>query len=382
MSKLSYTKDKPSSYPRRLLVLVAGLTPQIVTETLYALANQEEPFIPTEIHLITTQTGAERAQRLLLKSPPAYYQQLVQELNLPAIKFSTETIHLLRNASGEPLADIRSVTDNVCVADQIMALMRAWTSDEQAALHVSLAGGRKTMSYYLGTALSLFGRAQDRLSHVLVDEAFENHREFFFPTKNSQLIYGQNNQPLDTAEARVVLAEIPFVRLTSENPNFFTKGKRTFSEVVDAAQQAIGPLQLLLNPVLGELRTQGQVARLADTDMAFLLWFIEQGWDANNPWRPPSEGDFDIEAAAGFLNHYIAVQKLHGGTDDRPQVSLSKGMDLEWFRNRVKHLKQKLSQQLGTALADRVRVVLIKRSPARYGLAINLDQLVVENYTL
>lgn len=57
-------------------------------------------------------------------------------------------------------------------------------------------------------------------------------------------------------------------------------------------------------------------------------------------------------------------------------------MDLEWFRNRVKHLKQKLGQQLGNTLADRVRVVLIKRSPARYGLAINLKQIVIENYNL
>lgn len=382
MSKLSYTKDKPSSYPRRLLVLVAGLTPQIVTETLYALANQEEPFIPTEIHLITTQTGAERAQRLLLKSPPAYYQQLVNELNLPPIKFSIETIHLLRNLKGEPLVDIRTQKDNTCVADQIMNLMREWTADDTSALHVSLAGGRKSMTYYLGTALSLFGRAQDRLSHVLVDEAFEDQRDFFFPTKVSRLIYGKNNQPLDTSEAKVELAEIPFVRLMTEKPNQFIQGHRTFSEVVDAAQQAVGPLCLTLDPVLGKLRTQGLTVHLADTDMAFLLWFIEQGWDANQPWRPPSEGELDSKAAEDFLKHYLAVQKLHGGTDDRPQQSLCQGMDLEWFRNRIKHLKQKLTQHLGSALADRVRVVLIERSPARYGLAIQINQIEVENYKL
>ena len=36
------------SYPRRILLCVTGLTPQILTETLYALAVQRQPpFVPT-----------------------------------------------------------------------------------------------------------------------------------------------------------------------------------------------------------------------------------------------------------------------------------------------------------------------------------------------
>jgi hypothetical protein len=38
-------------YPRRILLAVTGLTPQVITETLYALAIQRQPaFIPTDIH--------------------------------------------------------------------------------------------------------------------------------------------------------------------------------------------------------------------------------------------------------------------------------------------------------------------------------------------
>ncbi len=49
-------------YPRRILLAVTGLTPQVITETLYALAVQRQPaFIPTEIHLLTTHEGAEAA---------------------------------------------------------------------------------------------------------------------------------------------------------------------------------------------------------------------------------------------------------------------------------------------------------------------------------
>ena len=40
----------PAAYPRRILLAVTGLSPQIVTETLYALAVKGNPaWVPTEI---------------------------------------------------------------------------------------------------------------------------------------------------------------------------------------------------------------------------------------------------------------------------------------------------------------------------------------------
>ena len=40
----------PSEYTKRILLAVSGLTPQIVTETIYALAMRvEDPFVPTEV---------------------------------------------------------------------------------------------------------------------------------------------------------------------------------------------------------------------------------------------------------------------------------------------------------------------------------------------
>lgn len=51
---------KIESYQRRILLAVTGLSPQVVTETLYALCVVQKPnFIPTEIHILTTTEGAE-----------------------------------------------------------------------------------------------------------------------------------------------------------------------------------------------------------------------------------------------------------------------------------------------------------------------------------
>ena len=56
-----------TAFPRRVLLAVTGLTPQIVTETLYALAVTQDPaWIPTEIRIINM---AEGAKRLLARQP-------------------------------------------------------------------------------------------------------------------------------------------------------------------------------------------------------------------------------------------------------------------------------------------------------------------------
>lgn len=47
----------PQAYPRRVLFSVLGLSPQILTETLYALMKSDESFVPTEVHVLTTTKG-------------------------------------------------------------------------------------------------------------------------------------------------------------------------------------------------------------------------------------------------------------------------------------------------------------------------------------
>ncbi len=162
-------QQPPEAFSRRILVAVCGLSPQILTETLYALAVVGQPsFVPTEIHLLTTREGAHRARLTLLHPDGGKFHQLCRDYGLPRIAFDTGHIHLIADPGGDALDDIRSPRENEYLADHITQAIRQHTLDTQAALHVSMAGGRKTMGYYAGYALSLFGRQQDRLSHVLV----------------------------------------------------------------------------------------------------------------------------------------------------------------------------------------------------------------------
>lgn len=51
-SRIDVTGTPPGR--RQILLLVTGLTPQVVTETIYALWKTEPTLIPTEVHLVTT----------------------------------------------------------------------------------------------------------------------------------------------------------------------------------------------------------------------------------------------------------------------------------------------------------------------------------------
>lgn len=271
---------QPHEYPRRILLAVIGRSPQLVTESLFALAvGYAPPFVPTEIRIITTTEGAEHARLELLSNEPGWFFRLCKDYDLPKIQFDDSCIHVLCDEQGSTLSDIRSAMDNACAADFITEQVRTFTADAGASLHVSIAGGRKTMGFYLGYALSLFGRPQDRLSHVLVSPLFESHPSFYYPTPYERVIHTQDRarRALDAHRAEVTLAEIPFVRLRERVlPNRLLEGSASYSQTVAAAQRALNGGELVID--YGErCVTAGQVTfRLPSKHLAFLGWFARR----------------------------------------------------------------------------------------------------------
>ena len=83
-------------YVRRILVAVTGTTPQVITETLYALVV-EKHFIPTEIHLLTTLNGRNRAMRDLLDPHDGKFHAFCRAYGLEGrIIFSEKTAHVIK----------------------------------------------------------------------------------------------------------------------------------------------------------------------------------------------------------------------------------------------------------------------------------------------
>lgn len=157
------------SKDKKILVSVTGMSPAVITETLYALVTQKK-FIPDEIQVITTIQGKNKVMEALLgieggrKESKGALEEFCHDYNIPKIKFDESCIHVIQSERGEDLPDIRSPKENEIAADQINHLIGVLCQDDKNILHVSIAGGRKTMGFFIGYALSLYGREQDSLS--------------------------------------------------------------------------------------------------------------------------------------------------------------------------------------------------------------------------
>lgn len=234
-------------------------------------SQKEAAFVPDEIHLITTAEGANRAALLLLSERPGWYRRLCREYHLPEGGFGRDSIHVIPDRSGCPMHDIRTPEDNAAAADFIVAQVRKLTANPACRVHASIAGGRKTMGFYLGYAMSLFGRAQDELSHVLVSEPFESLPDFFFPTISREIIYSRDGKPLDASQAQVWLAAIPFVRMRQGIPQALQQGDASFSDIVQAASQAFDAPQLLVDTSLLRLDTSIGLVSLPPAEFVLAL---------------------------------------------------------------------------------------------------------------
>ncbi len=349
---MPYTSEPPNDYPRRILVAVTGLSPQIVTETLYALAvaPAQAPFVPTEIHLITTRSGAEKARLALLSDEPGWFHHLCRDYALPPIRFTADTIHVLAGGDGKALEDIRSPDDNRHAADGITEIIREFTADPDCALHVSIAGGRKTMGFFLGYALSLYGRPQDKLSHVLVSEPFESSLGFYYPTPASRVLELPGGRLADTASAQVTLAELPFVSLRHGLPEALLTGHASYNQSVEAARRALAPPQLQIDLGSRRVRAAGQVFALPPAELALLSVFARRALRDEGALPAPPKELPDLEWRRRYLVELRWIDGPLGERDDTERA-LKKGMDGSYFSTHLSKLKKILKRELGPAAA-------------------------------
>ena len=370
----------PQDYSTRILVAVTGLSPQIVTETLYALAvaceRSERPFVPTKIRLITTEEGARRAKCALLHSDRGWFHRLRSDYGLPRIDFGPEHVVVLKDATGEPLDDIRSGDDNERAADAITEEIRALTRDDDSALHVSIAGGRKTMGFYLGYALSLYGRAQDRLSHVLVSAPYESHPDFFYPAPQRRVINDRDGRRSDAHEARVTLADIPFVRLREGLSPDLLAGSASFSAVVEEAQRALPPVGLVLDPATCTVTAGGESFELNPSRFA-LYWLLAERAFRGRPAAHWSEGEF----MRNLLRYYRQLENPYSGDYERVETAYEGGRGEKIVNPAKAHINSSLRQRLGERRAASYLIVPLEKISGtrrrRFGLRLSPSEICI-----
>ncbi|NWF75824.1 MAG: TIGR02584 family CRISPR-associated protein, partial [Nitrospirae bacterium] len=217
---------------KEVFIFVAGTTPQIITETIYALIHKKPPVYPEEIFVITTSHGKKLIRKNLIDS--GRFSEFCKEFGIQESLLNQDSIIVVKDSKGNELDDVRNGQENECLGDFITEFIKEKASEHSTRLHCSLAGGRKTMSFYLGSALQLFGRPWDKLYHVLVSPEFESNPDFYYKPKKNK-VFKKDAKELHTKDAEIFLAELPFIILREKIP----LNDKSFRKLVEEGQKEI-----------------------------------------------------------------------------------------------------------------------------------------------
>lgn len=397
------------------LLATTGASPQVVTETLYAIHHANQRW-PDDIYLITTSFGKTKAVKGLIEG--GHLQRLCQELKRPIPEFDASHVLVTPGANGAEVEDARSLADHEALANFIMTEVRNRTASTDSSLHASLAGGRKTMTFYIGYAMSLFGRTQDTLSHVLVSEGYENIPEFWFPTDAEPHRRVDNRgHTLDASAAQVTLAPIPFVRHRRNLPQVLLQNSTTvqFAELVQLINLGENPdsLRLMLDLPQKAIRLHDSSSISLSfepglLDLAFYSMMARATKTGDSELARPQKGDCDKGFARILMNELLLILGLQSkgslesdtdqlkdadlGIADRSLDALTKGIGLTWFDSRQSHLRTRFGRELPDNLLRWVIPTIIwaedgSRLPISdidktlkgggYGLPLGTDQIQI-----
>lgn len=307
---------------------VLGISPAILTETIWALAHEAEPFIPERVVALTTTTGRACIQRALFDS--GGWDRLIRALEkkgLPAkgrLRFGAagDHIRLFPRADGRgDLEDIVTAEESMTAADFILRALREYTENPDSRIVASLAGGRKTMGALLTSCMTLLGRTQDRLVHVLINSPYDSPKlqpPFLFPEKGLKHRDPSSDKLVPSPSAEIELTEIPFVRMRGWYEREYRKAPASFMAMVrrfqDLAPEAANYPELVIDMPKGRVVIGDRVLALSPSEMA-ILCVIAERWKAGIPLSTWADLDValktlhdltDVDSRVVWLHDFVA----------------------------------------------------------------------------
>lgn len=374
---------------KNILIAVTGASPQVLTETVYAIHMHGKP-MPEEIFVITTEQSKETLEQGLFEE--GHWAKLIQDYQLPNINFNSNHIWVISDDKGQALSDAKGEKDQSIMADFITQKIAELTKDSNLAIHASIAGGRKTMAFYMGYAMSLYGREQDVLSHVFIDDDFEFVKNFYYPTPYDKYIEGKDKKSLiNTKDAQVTLAEIPFVRMSRlVDESIFTQMQHhSFSKTVSAMNSVNkDEICVKINSKSKTLEVAGISLKLTGKALAIYLFFLTKN-------RRQETLDRYFEESVSHTRHYLEVLDRIKSADIRlyrsmgvedegawkeHDFALCAHMTKDFTRQSLNALHKTFEQALVTEIVEKIKVHSDgAKSGATYSISNNLKVILDGN---
>lgn len=232
-----------------ILIATMGSSPAVLTETVWALAHLKKQIVPDEIVVLSARNSVDKMKRDLLEGSNSVWIRLLSALRKDKIctdgklVFGPMSIHVIPDASKNEMWDLRSAEDNLLAADFMMQEIRKYSESPDVEIIASIAGGRKTMSALLLSCMSLLGRDEDKVVHVLLPEELEGGAEppFYFPQKGVVHVSRRTGKKYKGDKLRSELFEVPFVRMRGWYQEKFKTNPPTYLSLVKKIQQVSPP---------------------------------------------------------------------------------------------------------------------------------------------
>ncbi|HEU18278.1 MAG TPA: TIGR02584 family CRISPR-associated protein [Deltaproteobacteria bacterium] len=371
---------------KNILLAVIGLTPQVITETLFALHQQKK--LVDAIHIITTRKGKEAINAKLLAPNDGYYYRYCADYGIDpgSIDFGFDHVHVIADENGIERDDIADEGDNENLLRKCLELTFKFTKDSHTAVFFSVAGGRKTMTSCLTLAAQLYGRQQDRMYHVLVSPEFESSRNFYYPVRESislELKDANGNRYFkETKYAVVNLIPIPFISIR----NKFTRDM--LDEPKDPATLMLSliredPYLLIIDIPSQKITYKNLEVDMMPARLALYTLFAMQKKDCKNEagnCRHCTDCYMDLETIYNQQDRLTDLYRRISGSRDPLEMSDSGicGINPENFNSYKSKIKDDLRKGFGLYALPELEITAVgKRPDTRYGLRIERDRIRV-----
>ena len=351
----------PEAKRQVVLLAVTGMTPAILTETIWALAHEQPPVVADRVVVVTTMRGKEHMEFELLTSAAPGSDDLWQTLRSEILgtqhendsRLNLETIRLIsapnaRTGRSEPLEDFRTSAENAAMADFLLEQVRGFVETPDVDLIVSIAGGRKTLGALLYACMSLLGRETDRLTHVLVNEPFDHpglSPRFYFPKQTSQRLTTTNGKTVTARHAQIDLGDIPFVPLRNLFERDLIRKPCSFTEFVERCRQKVNEVvsknvNLTVRRRRRELEVNGVRVQTSNSQQVLMLFLADPA--TSTVRNQITKFDNAIEPLRAFAKKLHAQRSPENLSDWRHEAIIPNSFNGESLRKMLNELKGKL----------------------------------------
>ena len=394
---------------KEILVISSGLAPQVITEMLwwFAVSDDGPKTVPIEIHVVTTREGAQAISDAQLVGAEGRLAAFCREFELPDLndRLRIEALQV----------DLQEVGANHAYGRHVARLLRDCTADPDTRVHTCLAGGYKTMSFYMGYSMSLLGRYQDRLYHVFVTPGFEGSPDFWWKPKVSReisIVLNGKRQTVRTDDAAIDVASIPFARLRYLLKKDDLDDAADFGTLVGAANEGIGRQMVSLFDESREVRIGDETKTLPPKQYALFRLLAEcrkkcrkgagpggigddhEGWltmdDVDDP-RKPAVRRFlliweDLPGGRGgrdVRGRYEVIERTIRGEDQSVSDKEGKAKMKDDFSQNISKINSQLRQVrelcVGQKKDGKQPSRIDGKQPARFGLIADPNHIVLED---